>query len=268
MAQKVTIKTLQAMKRRSEKICMLTAYDYLTAKHMDAAGIDVILVGDSAAMVFVGYESTLPITMEEMLYHVKAANRGCSRALLVADMPFLSYQVSDELAIHNAGRMLKDGGAEAVKLEGGRHCAELIEKLTTIGIPVMGHVGMTPQSMHQFGGFKLQGKNEKSAHKMANDAIALQKAGCFAIVLEKIPLELAKKISESLTIPTIGIGAGPYCDGQVLVVSDMLGIYDEFEPKFLKKYADLSQIMKEAFTDYINEVKQGKFPTVEHSFRA
>lgn len=265
-SSKVTIKTLQAMKKRGEKICMLTAYDFLTARLVDRAGMDVILVGDSVAMVFAGYDSTLPVTLDEMIYHVKAVNRGRERALLVGDMPFLSFQVSEEQAIMNAGRMLKEGGAEAVKLEGGQHLAPLIKKLTTIGIPVMGHVGMTPQSVHQFGGFKLQGKGDKSAATLMEDVKALEEAGCFAIVLEKIPAELAENITSELTVPTIGIGAGPRCDGQVLVVHDMLGIYDEFQPKFLKRFANMAETMKGAFETYIAEVKGGQFPTSEHSY--
>ncbi len=266
MSQKITIKTLQTMKQRGEKICMLTAYDYLTAKHVDAAGIEVILVGDSAAMVFCGYDSTLPITLDEMLYHIKAANRGRSRALLIGDMPFLSYGLSEDEAIRNAGRMLKEGGAEAVKLEGGRQFIRLIERMISIGIPVMGHLGMTPQSVHQFGGFKLQGTNDAAAHRMMEDAHALQEAGCFSIVLEKVPMLLARQISESLTIPTIGIGAGPHCNGQVLVVDDMLGRFTDFHPKFLKRYANLAQVMKDAFNAYMADVKEGKFPTDAHSY--
>ncbi|OQY28622.1 MAG: 3-methyl-2-oxobutanoate hydroxymethyltransferase [Candidatus Cloacimonetes bacterium 4572_55] len=266
MQKKVTIKTLRGMKRRSEKICMLTAYDYLTAKHVDAAGVDAILVGDSAAMVFAGYENTLPITLDEMLYHVKAVNRGRKRALLVGDMPFLSYQVSQDQAIYNAGRMLKEGGAEAVKLEGGEPIAPFIDRMTRVGIPVMGHLGMTPQSVHQFGGYKLQAKCERSAERLLNDAAALEQAGCFAIVLEKVPYPLAGKVSEKLKIPTIGIGAGPDCDGQVLVVDDMLGIFEEFDPKFLKRYANLATIIRQAVSTYVSEVKNQEFPTLDHSY--
>lgn len=255
------------MKRKAEKICMLTAYDYQTARLLDASGIDCILVGDSAAMVFGGHETTLPITVDEMLYHVKAVNRGRNRALLIADLPFLSYQVSAEDAIRNAGRMLKEGGANAVKLEGGKGLAPLVKQLTGMGIPVMGHVGMTPQSVNQFGGFKLQGKGVPSAARIAEEAISLEEAGCFALVLEKIPSKLAKSISESLAIPTIGIGAGPHCDGQVLVVNDMLGQTEDFSPRFLKRYSNLADTMKSAFTAYIEEVKNGEFPGMEHSYQ-
>ena len=267
MDNKVTVKTLLTMKAKGEKICMLTAYDYLTAKHVDDSGMDVILVGDSAAMVFAGYENTLPITLDEMLYHVKAVNRGRKRALLVADMPFLSYQGSIDEAVMNAGRMLKEGGAEAVKLEGGSVFVPLITRLTQIGIPVMGHLGMTPQSVHQFGGYKLQGKEGDTGKMIIRDAKLLEQAGCFALVLEKVPLIVAKEIQASLKIPVIGIGAGPYCDGQVLVVQDMLGIFDEFQPKFLKKYADLAEMMKTAFRNYISDVKAGSFPDIEHSYQ-
>ena len=245
---------------------MLTAYDYQTARLLDASGIDCILVGDSAAMVFSGHETTLPITVDELLYHVKAVNRGRKRALLIADLPFLSYHVSAEDTIRNAGRMLKEGGANAVKLEGGKDIAPLVKQLTGIGIPVMGHVGMTPQSVNQFGGFKLQGKNEAAAVRIAEEAISLEEAGCFALVLEKIPAEVAKNISEALTIPTIGIGAGQHCDGQVLVVNDMLGQTEDFSPRFLKRYANLADTMKGAFTAYIEEVKSGEFPGMEHSY--
>ena len=265
-SENVTTRSLRSMKRRAEKICMLTAYDYQTARLLDAAGIDCILVGDSAAMVFAGHENTLPVTVDEMLYHLKAVNRGRKRALLIADMPFLSFQVSAEDTIRNAGRMLKEGGANAVKIEGGKNLAPLVKQLTSIGIPVMGHVGMTPQLVNQFGGFQLQGNDEAAAARIAEEALSLEEAGCFALVLEKIPAKLAKSISQSLTIPTIGIGAGPHCDGQVLVVNDMLGQTEDFSPRFLKRYASLADTMKSAFTAYIEEVKSGEFPSSEHSY--
>lgn len=266
MPGKNTIKTVLAMKQNGDKIAVLTAYDFLTARLVDRAGMDIILVGDSAAMVFAGYDTTLPITMDEMVYHVKAVNRGRERALLVADMPFLSYQCSESEAIHNAGRMLKEGGADAVKLEGGFHVTELIRRLTQIGIPVMGHLGMTPQAVNQFGGYALQAKDDEAAERLHEDAFHLEQAGCFAIVLEKVPYQVAAAIQQELTIPTIGIGAGPHCDGQVLVGPDMLGIFTDFKPKFLKHYAHLADAMNAAFTEYIREVKEGQFPTLEQSY--
>ena len=242
-----TILTFRKMKKQGEKITVLTAYDYLTANLLDNAGIDAILVGDSAASVILGYDNTIPITMEEMLMLTKAVCRGVKRALVIADMPFMSYQVNKEQALQNASRFLKEVGAGAVKLEGGKIMADTINFLTSRSIPIIGHIGLTPQSILQFGSYRVRGRKEEEARKLLEDAHILQEAGCFAIVLEKIPYKLAKKISEELTIPTIGIGAGPYCDGQVLVVQDMLGLLPEFQPKFLKQYADLSNIMTSAF---------------------
>ncbi len=264
--KKVTTKTLIEMKRKGEKIAMLTAYDFIIAKLLDECGIDVILVGDSLGNVFQGHRTTLPVTLEDMIYHTKAVCRGVKRAMVVVDMPFLSYQVSVEEAIKNCGRVLKETCAEGVKLEGGSEIIDVVEKLTKIGIPVMGHLGLTPQSIHKFGGYDVRGTDEKEAEKILNDAKALERAGVFAIVLEKIPSKLAKQITESLSIPTIGIGAGPHCDGQVLVVYDMLGLFEEFKPKFVRRYAELSKIIKNAFENYIRDVKDGKFPDESESY--
>jgi 3-methyl-2-oxobutanoate hydroxymethyltransferase len=264
--KKVTTKTLVEMKRNGEKIAMLTAYDFIIAKLLDEAGIDVILVGDSLGNVFQGHKTTLPVTLEDMIYHTKAVCRGVKRAMVVVDMPFLTYQVSVEEAVKNCGRVLKETCAEAVKLEGGSEIVEVVKKLTSIGIPVMGHLGLTPQSIHKFGGYDVRGVDEKEAEKILNDAMALEQAGAFAIVLEKIPSELAKQITKSLSIPTIGIGAGPHCDGQVLVVYDMLGLFEEFKPKFVRRYAELSKLIKNAFENYIKDVKSGKFPDESESY--
>ncbi|CUT04269.1 3-methyl-2-oxobutanoate hydroxymethyltransferase [Candidatus Chrysopegis kryptomonas] len=264
--KKVTTKTLIEMKRNGEKIAMLTAYDFIIAKLLDEAGIDVILVGDSLGNVFQGHKTTLPVTLEDMIYHTKAVCRGVKRAMVVVDMPFLTYQVSVEEAVKNCGRVLKETCAEAVKLEGGSEIVEVVKKLTSIGIPVMGHLGLTPQSIHKFGGYDVRGVDEKEAEKILNDAMALEQAGAFAIVLEKIPSELAKQITKSLSIPTIGIGAGPHCDGQVLVVYDMLGLFEEFKPKFVRRYAELSKLIKNAFENYIQDVKSGKFPDESESY--
>ncbi|CUU08187.1 ketopantoate hydroxymethyltransferase [Candidatus Thermokryptus mobilis] len=258
--KKVTTKKLLEMKERGEKIAMLTAYDFLIAKLLDEAGIDVILVGDSLGNVFQGHATTLPVTLDDMIYHTKAVCRGVKRAMVIVDMPFLSYQVSIEEAVKNCGRVLKETCAEGVKLEGGSEIIEVVSKLTSIGIPVMGHLGLTPQSIHKFGGYDVRGVDESEAKKILNDAIELEKAGAFAIVLEKIPAELAKRVTESVKIPTIGIGAGPHCDGQVLVVYDMLGLFEEFKPKFVRRYAELAKVIKSAFENYIADVKSGKFP--------
>ncbi|MFQ5881136.1 MAG: 3-methyl-2-oxobutanoate hydroxymethyltransferase [Candidatus Methylomirabilales bacterium] len=264
---RVTTVALQEMKDRGEKITMLTAYDYPIARLLDEAGIEVILVGDSLAMVGLGYETTLPVTMEEMLHHVRAVARGVKRALLVADMPFLSYQASQEEAVRNAGWFLKEAGAHAVKLEGGREVADLTRRLVTSGIPVMGHLGLTPQMVHQFGGFKVQGRTATAAQHLLEDALLLEGAGSFAIVLEGIPWQVAEVITKELRIPTIGIGAGSYCDGQVLVTNDLLGLFDEFTPKFVKRYANLKESIRAAFAGYRHEVKTAQFPRSEHSFR-
>jgi 3-methyl-2-oxobutanoate hydroxymethyltransferase len=266
MDQKVTTKTLMKMKEKGEKIACLTAYDYLTARLLDQAGIDLILVGDSVAMVFAGYENTLPIRMEDMLYHTAAVKRGVKRAMIVADMPFLSYQTSIADATHNAGRLLKESGAEAVKLEGGRVAAPIVKNLVERGIPVMGHLGLTPQSVHKFGGYLLQARDKESADRLMAAAKALETAGCFAIVLEKIPYQVAQKVTQALRIPTIGIGAGPYCDGQILVVDDMEGRFEEFTPKFVRRYASVAQEMRKAYQGYIEDVKKKSFPTLEESF--
>ncbi len=260
------MKTLFEMKKRGEKIAMLTAYDFLIAKLLDESGIDIILVGDSLGNVFQGHETTLPVTVEDMIYHAKAVCKGVKRAMVVVDMPFLSYQVSPEEAVRNCGRVLKETCAEGVKLEGGNEIIDMVQKLTSVGIPVMGHLGLTPQSIHKFGGYDVRGVEEKEAEKILNDAKALESAGAFAIVLEKIPSELAKKVTNSIPIPTIGIGAGPFCDGQVLVVYDMLGLFEEFKPKFVRRYAELAQMIREAFKNYISDVKTGKFPSESESY--
>ena len=265
---RVTVTTFLEMKQRGEKIAMLTAYDYLTAEALDEVGIDAILVGDTLGMVFAGYETTLPVTLEQMLYHCQIVSRAAKHAMVIGDMPFMTYQVSPEQALQSAGRLVKEGGVGAIKLEGGRAICPTIRLIVRSGIPVMGHIGLTPQSVHKFGGYKLQGADEDSAKRILESAHALQSAGCFAIVLEKIPAELARRVSESLRIPTIGIGAGPYCDGQVLVTPDMLGLFDRFRPRFVKRYAELATITRKAFQQYIDEVKQAKFPTEQHSYNA
>lgn len=263
---KNTVSTFQSMKENGEKISMLTAYDYSTAKLMDEAGINGILVGDSLGNVILGYADTLSVTMEDMIHHGRAVARGCKNTLVVIDMPFMSYQTSVYDAVVNAGRLMKEGRGGAVKLEGGIDVVPQIKAITSAGIPVMGHLGMTPQSVNMLGGFKVQGKNEAVAKKMIEDAIALQQAGVFSIVLECVPDRLAKMISEKLTIPTIGIGAGVGCDGQILVYQDMLGMFKDYVPKFVKKYADVGTIMTEAFQRYDKEVKENSFPDAVHSF--
>ena len=263
---KITTSAILKMKREGEKISMLTAYDYPTATTIDEAGVDMILVGDSLAMVVLGYDSTLPVTMEDMLHHTRAVSRAAKRAMVIGDMPFMSYQVSPQEALHNAGRFMKEAGAHGVKLEGGQEVAESVRKITSAGIPLMGHLGLTPQSVHQLGGFKVQGKDEKAARKLIEDARTLEEAGAFSVVLECVPAPLAGEISRSLTIPTIGIGAGVECDGQVLVINDMLGLFEEFTPKFVKKYAKLNKDIQAAVGQYIDEVKGGSFPGDEHSY--
>lgn len=266
MPGKVTVPEIGKMKQRGEKITSLTAYDYSFARILDAAGVDILLVGDSLGSVIQGQKSTLPVTVEEMIYHTKAVMRGTQRALVVADMPFLSFQVSIEEAKRNAGRFLQEGGAEAVKIEGGVAMLETIKALVQIGIPVMGHIGLTPQSIHRFGGYKVQGKDKEQRDALLGDALAVEDAGAFSVVLEGMPVDLAQQITRRLAIPTIGIGAGLHCDGQVLVVHDMLGLFDMYTPKFVKKYADLKGIMSEAVKTFITEVREGKFPGAEHSF--
>jgi 3-methyl-2-oxobutanoate hydroxymethyltransferase len=264
---KVSTATVQDMKNKGEKITMLTAYDYPTAIMVEKAGIDVILVGDSLGNVILGYDTTVPVTMDEMIHHTKAVTRGTSRALVIGDMPFMSYQASVQDAVYNASRFLKEAGAQAVKLEGGREVADAIRKIADSSIPVMAHLGLTPQSVHKFGGFKVQGKTDAAADRIFEDAKIVQEAGAFAVVLECIPAHLAKKITETLKIPTIGIGAGIHCDGQVLVIHDMLGIFEEETPrKFVKKYCDLNTHMKNAVQEYIKDIKEGAFPGPEHSF--
>ena len=263
--KKVTIQHIQAMKARHEVISMLTAYDYPTALVMDQAGIDIILVGDSLGMVILGYESTLPVTMEEMIHHCRAVARGTRYALLVGDMPFMSYQISTSEAIRNAGRFLQEGGMNAIKLEGGSERAETIQAIVNTGIPVMGHLGLTPQSVHKLGGYRPQGRDAEAAYRLVEDALILQEVGCFSLVLESIPGKLAELVSHRLDIPTIGIGAGGGCDGQVLVTHDLLGIFERFTPKFVKRYANLAGNMREAFSDFKLEVKERKFPGVEHT---
>jgi len=252
-------------KKRGEKIVMLTAYDYPTALVADEE-VDCILVGDSLGMVVLGYESTLPVTMEVMLHHTRAVVRGTKRALVVGDMPFMSYQTSVEEAVRNAGRFLQEAEAQAVKLEGGREVAETVRRIVSAGIPVMAHIGLTPQSIHQLGGFKVQGRDSRVAARLKEDALILEEAGAFSIVLECIPKGLAKEITESLNIPTIGIGAGVHCDGQVLVIHDMLGLFERFVPRHVKVYAQLIEEMRKAIKSYSSEVREGIFPDDEHSF--
>jgi 3-methyl-2-oxobutanoate hydroxymethyltransferase len=264
---KITVLDIYKKKAEGKKITMLTAYDYPTAQIVDQAGIDMILVGDSLGMVVQGVSSTLPVTMDEMVYHTKMVTRGAVSAMVVGDMPFLSYQTGQEEAVRNAGRFLKEAGAEAVKLEGGSPMADVIRAIVSAGIPVVAHIGLTPQYMHALGGFKVQGKDEATREKVLADARAVEEAGAFSVVLEAIPTSLAKEIHGILRIPTIGIGAGPECDGQVLVLHDLLGLFDRFTPKFVKKYANLKDLALKAVTAYKQEVESGKFPSEEHSFK-
>ncbi len=264
---KNTAATVQNQKRNGDKISMLTAYDYSTAKLMDEAGVNCILVGDSLGMVMLGYENTLSVTMEDMIHHTAAVSRGCKYAFIVADMPFMSYQTSVYDAVVNAGRLIKEGNAHAVKLEGGKEVCPQIKAIVDAKIPLVAHLGMTPQSINSFGGFKVQGKDKVAAIKLIDDAKAVEAAGATAVVLECVPAELSKIITNMLSIPTIGIGAGKYCDGQVLVYQDMLGIYSNIAPKFVKKYADLGSEMKSAFKRYISEIKDSTFPEPEHSYK-
>jgi 3-methyl-2-oxobutanoate hydroxymethyltransferase len=262
---KVNVQTLQAKKLHGEPITFLTAYDFPTAVALDRSGIDGILVGDSLGMVVLGYENTLPVTMQEMLHHCRAVSRGASRAHLVGDMPFMSYQASVADALRNAGSLLQKGGMDAVKLEGGRERVPAVKAIISAGIPVMGHLGLTPQSVHQLGGWKVQGKTAQAARTLIEDSLILEDAGCYAIVLESIPAEIAHMIANRLSIPVIGIGAGVGCDGQVLVTHDVLGLFDRFTPSFVKKYADLFSEMERAFKEYIGDVKERRFPAAEHS---
>lgn len=263
---KYTTVTFQQAKQKQEKLAVLTAYDYSMAKLIDGAGVHGILVGDSLGMVMLGYENTLSVTMEDMIHHTAAVARGVKDALVIADMPFLSYQVSVEEAVRNAGRLVQEGHAEAVKLEGGKTVVPQVRAIVDASIPVMGHLGLTPQSVNAFGGFKVQGKTMEAAQKLLDDARALEEAGAFAIVLECVPSKLAEKISKAISIPTIGIGAGAGCDGQVLVYQDMLGMFSDFTPKFVKRFGDIGSAMTEAFQAYVQEVEQGQFPAEEHGF--
>ncbi|MFC1913864.1 3-methyl-2-oxobutanoate hydroxymethyltransferase [Chloroflexota bacterium] len=263
---RITVNQIREMKQKGEKIAMLTAYDYGTAKIVDEAEIPLILVGDSLGMVVLGYESTIPVTMEEMLHHTKAVARGAKRAMVIGDMPFMTYHTNVEDALRNAARFIQEAGAQAVKLEGGVHVAEKVRRIVECGIPVMGHIGLTPQSIHQFGGFKIQGKTPEAASKLLQDAKALEEAGAFSIVLETVPAPLAALITQKVGIPTIGIGAGIGCDGQVQVINDLLGSFSNFVPKHAKQYVKLTDIISGAVKEYSEEVKTGKFPTDANSF--
>lgn len=263
---KITTQTVVDMKQRGEKISMLTAYDYTMAKIIDQAGIDIILVGDSASNVMAGFDTTVPITLDNMIYHTSCVVRGVDRALVIADLPFMSYQVTPKEALINAGRMMKEAGAHAVKMEGGKPILNTVRKIVDAGIPVMGHLGLTPQSIYKFGTYKVRAQDEEEANTLIEEAKLLEEAGCFSIVLEKIPATLAKKVSEQISIPTIGIGAGADCDGQVLVIHDMLGMNKGFSPRFLRRYADIHSIMTEAVQSYINDVKEEDFPNKEEQY--
>ena len=264
---KNTVRTFQAAKEKGEKITMLTAYDYSTAKLMDEAGINAILVGDSLGNTMLGYEDTISVTVEDMIHHGAAVSRGCKNTMVVVDMPFMSYQTSTYDALVNAGRLMKEGRANAVKLEGGASVCEQIKAITDAGIPVMAHLGLTPQSINAFGGNRVQGKSEEAAQKLIDDALAVQEAGAFAVVLECIPAKLADIITKKLSIPTIGIGAGAGCDGQILVYQDMLGMFSDYVPKFVKRFAEVGEVMKAGFNDYIKEVSEGTYPAEEHTFK-
>ncbi len=261
---RVSISTLKEMKAKKEKIVMLTAYDYSTAKLVDEAGVPLILVGDSLGMVILGYDSTIPVTIDDMIHHTKAVARGSKQAIVIGDMPFMTYH-SEPDALNNAARFMQEGGAQAIKLEGGVTVANTVKRIVDCGIPVMGHIGLTPQSVHQLGGHRVQGKTPEAALRLLQDAQALEQAGAFAVVLELIPAPLSKLISEKISIPTIGIGAGPDCDGQVQVIADLLGLFSDFVPRHAKQYAKLAGSIKSAIGDYMSEVKAGKFPTPENS---
>lgn len=264
--KKISVLTIQNKKNRREPLTMLTAYDYSSARLVDEADIDMILVGDSLAMVMLGLDSTVSLTMDEMLHHCRAVARGANHAFLVGDMPFMSYQAEKAEAIRNAGRLLKEGRMEAVKLEGGQEMAETITAIVNAGIPVMGHIGLTPQSVSKLGGYRVQGKTAAAANRLLSDALALEQAGCFSLVLEAVPHPVAAAISQRLNIPTIGIGAGPECDGQVLVYHDLLGIINQSNPKFVRRYADVYQVILQALNEYAAEVADGRFPTEEHTY--
>lgn len=263
---KFTVSSFMESKTAGKKISMLTAYDYTMARLVDEAGVDSILIGDSLGMVIQGKENTLSVTVDDIIYHCKAVAKAAKRAMVVGDMPFLSYHINTEESVRNAGRIISEGRAEAVKLEGGREMADVVKAIVRAQIPVIGHLGLTPQSVNMFGGFKVQGKNEESAKKIIEDALILQEAGAFAIVLECVPDRLAAMITEKLDIPTIGIGAGAACDGQVLVVQDMLGMFFDMRPKFVKNYSNAGEMAKEAVKNYIDEINSGKYPDKEHSF--
>lgn len=262
----ITTHKLLEMKQRGEKIAMLTAYDYTSAKIVDSAGMDIILVGDSAANVMAGHETTLPVTLDQMIYHAQSVMRAVKNPLVVVDMPFGTYQGNSKEAVHNAIRIMKESEADAIKVEGGSEIMESVVRILSTGIPVMGHLGLTPQSIHKFGTYAVRAKEEAEAKKLLEDAIALEQAGCFAIVLEKIPALLAKKVAETLTIPVIGIGAGMYCDGQVLVMHDMLGLNNDFSPRFLRRYADMHRAYLQAFQSYVRDVKSGDFPNEQEQY--
>lgn len=264
--EKITTQTVVEMKQRGDKISMLTAYDYTMAGIMDAAGVEVILVGDSASNVMAGYDTTVPMTLDHMIYHTSCVVRAVDRALVIGDLPFMSYQVTAKEALISAGRMMKEAGAHAIKLEGGKAVSSTVKRIVDAGIPVMGHLGLTPQSIYKFGTYKVRAKEEQEAKELVEDAKALEDAGAFSIVLEKIPSDLAKKVTESLSIPTIGIGAGPHCDGQVLVIHDMLGLNKDFSPRFLRRYEDLHSKMTDAVSHYISDVKSGDFPNENEQY--
>jgi 3-methyl-2-oxobutanoate hydroxymethyltransferase len=264
--RRVTTRRLQDMKKQGKRISCLTAYDALIARILDDAGIDLILVGDSLGNIVQGHETTIPVTLDDIIYHTKAVVKGVQRALVVADMPFMSYQVSPEEAFRNAGRLMKEAGASAVKVEGGHRVCEAVRRMTEAGIPVMAHLGLTPQSINQFGSYRARGQNTEEAEEMLRDAKELEEAGAFAVVLEKIPMQLAQKITESLTIPTIGIGAGPHCDGQILVYSDMLGLTVDFSPRFVRRYDSLHERVDDSVSRYIQDIQSGNFPDESESY--
>ncbi len=263
--KKITVPVLRARKRRNKKIVMITAYDATFARLVDSAGADMVLVGDSLGMVVQGHDTTLPVTLEDIIYHCRSVSRGLGRAHLCGDMPFMTYKVSAEQALASAARLVQEGRVESVKLEGGIEMADTIASIVAAGVPVVGHVGLTPQSVHAIGGFKMQGKSDLARERLLEDARAVTEAGAFCLVLESMPLELAQAITEEVSIPTIGIGAGPHCDGQVLVIYDMLGMNEDFTPKFLKRYAEMGRGIREAVTDYVEDVRGGAFPAAEHS---
>lgn len=266
MGRKMTVPEVRSMKERGEKIVCLTAYDYCFARILDQSGVDLLLVGDSLGSVVQGHDSTLPVTVDDIIYHTRAVIRGRKRALVVSDMPFMTFQLGVDEAKRNAGRLIQEGGAESVKLEGGVTQAATIEALVKMGVPVMGHVGLTPQSVHQFGGYRIQGRGEADARNILDDALAVEQSGAFAVVLEGIPVQLAREITRRVSIPTIGIGAGMHCDGQILVVHDMLGLFDDFTPKFVKRYANLKETIGGAVQSYMEEVRTEAFPAEEHTF--